>query len=135
MHKPHRILPWLALLWLAAGGIVSVMEDYRAVVVQRLLCPPTLLRALILLKGVSARFVEFSHLLSDLKAGFDAGQGSASRIDPLVEVDVLGIPEPGHRRGHADQRRPARERLGRRRRSTLGCDGRGCRRRVGGRQR
>ena len=54
-----------------------------------------LLRELVLSKGVRARFVEFSHLLADLKAGFDAGQGSASRIDPLVDVDVLGIDELG----------------------------------------
>lgn len=54
-----------------------------------------LLRELVISKGVRARFVEFSHLLSDLKAGFDSGQGSASRIDPLVDIEVLGIDELG----------------------------------------
>ncbi len=54
-----------------------------------------LLGELVLMKGVRARFVEFSHLLADLKAGFDAGQGSAARIDPLVDIDVLGIDELG----------------------------------------
>jgi DNA replication protein DnaC len=54
-----------------------------------------LLRELVLTKGVRARFVEFSHLLADLKAGFDTGQGSASRIDPLVDIEVLGIDELG----------------------------------------
>ncbi len=60
-----------------------------------------LLRELVLSKGVRGRFVEFSHLLADLKAGFDAGQGSASRIDPLVDVEVLGIDELG--KGRATQ--------------------------------
>jgi len=54
-----------------------------------------LLRELVLELGVRARFVEFSHLLADLKAGFDRGQGTAALIDPLVEVDVLGIDELG----------------------------------------
>ncbi len=54
-----------------------------------------LLRELVVDHGVRARFVEFSHLLSDLKAGFDRGQGTAALIDPLVEVDVLGIDELG----------------------------------------
>ena len=54
-----------------------------------------LLRELVVSKGVRARFVEFSHLLADLKTGFDRGQGTAALIDPLVEVDVLGIDELG----------------------------------------
>jgi DNA replication protein DnaC len=54
-----------------------------------------LLRELVVDHGVRARFVEFSHLLSDLKSGFDRGQGTAALIDPLVEVDVLGIDELG----------------------------------------
>ncbi|MCA9492039.1 MAG: ATP-binding protein [Myxococcales bacterium] len=54
-----------------------------------------LLRELVLLHGVSARFVEFSHLLADLKAGFDAGRGAAELLDPLVRVEVLAIDELG----------------------------------------
>ena len=54
-----------------------------------------LLREIVLLKGLRARFVEFSHLLADLKTGFDQGRGTAALIDPLVEVDVLGIDELG----------------------------------------
>ncbi len=54
-----------------------------------------LLRELVFAHGVTARFVEFSHLLSDLKSGFDVGRGSASTIDPLVAVDILAIDELG----------------------------------------
>ena len=53
------------------------------------------LRDLIFQHGVTARFVEFSHLLSDLKSGFDRGQGVAAIIDPLVRVQVLAIDELG----------------------------------------
>lgn len=53
------------------------------------------LRELIFEHGVTARFVEFSHLLADLKSGFDRGQGAASLIDPLVRVDILAIDELG----------------------------------------
>jgi len=54
-----------------------------------------MLRSLVAEKGVRARFVEFSHLLADLKAGFDRGQGTAALIDPLVDVELLGIDELG----------------------------------------
>jgi DNA replication protein DnaC len=54
-----------------------------------------MLRELVFRYGVSARFVEFSHLLADLKSGFDSGRGAAELIDPLVAVDVLAIDELG----------------------------------------
>jgi DNA replication protein DnaC len=54
-----------------------------------------LLRELVLRHGATARFVEFSHLLADLKSGFDSGRGAAALIDPLVAVDVLMIDELG----------------------------------------
>jgi DNA replication protein DnaC len=54
-----------------------------------------LVRDLIMVHGVRAKFVEFSHLLADLKAGFDIGRGMAQLIDPLVEVEVLAIDELG----------------------------------------
>jgi len=54
-----------------------------------------LLRELVFAHGVTARFVEFSHLLADLKSGFDVGRGSARTIDPLVAVDILAIDELG----------------------------------------
>lgn len=54
-----------------------------------------MLRELVFRHGVTVRFVEFSHLLADLKSGFDTGQGAARLIDPLVGVDVLAIDELG----------------------------------------
>jgi len=54
-----------------------------------------LLRDLVLRHGVRVKFVEFSHLLADLKSGFDIGRGMAALIDPLVDVDVLAIDELG----------------------------------------
>jgi DNA replication protein DnaC len=54
-----------------------------------------MLRELVFRYAVSARFVEFSHLLADLKSGFDSGRGAAELIDPLVAVDVLAIDELG----------------------------------------
>jgi len=54
-----------------------------------------LLRDLVFRHGVTARFVEFSHLVGDLKAGFDVGRGSHSLLDPLARVDVLAIDELG----------------------------------------
>jgi DNA replication protein DnaC len=55
----------------------------------------SMLRELVFRHGVSARFVEFSHLLADLKSGFDSGRGASELIDPLVAVDVLAIDELG----------------------------------------
>jgi len=60
-----------------------------------------MLRELVLVRGTAARFVEFSHLLADLKAGFDAGRGAAALLDPLVAVEVLAIDELGKGR-HTD---------------------------------
>lgn len=54
-----------------------------------------MLRELVFRHGASVRFVEFSHLLADLKSGFDHGQGASRLIDPLVAVDVLAIDELG----------------------------------------
>jgi DNA replication protein DnaC len=58
-----------------------------------------ILRYLMMQKGVEVRFVEFSHLLSELKAGFDAGHGEATVLEPLVRVPVLAIDELGKGRG------------------------------------
>lgn len=76
-------------------------EDNRGLVLYgdvgrgktHLLC--AILRDLVLVHGVSARFVEFSHLLADIKTGFDRGEGAGKLIDDLVSVDVLGIDELG----------------------------------------
>lgn len=53
------------------------------------------LRELVFRYGVRVRFVEFSHLLADLKTGFDTGQGPARLMEPLVAADVLAIDELG----------------------------------------
>ncbi|MFT7519894.1 MAG: DNA replication protein DnaC [Kiritimatiellia bacterium] len=45
--------------------------------------------------GVRTRFVEFSHLLARLKGRFDRGEGAASILDKLVNVEVLAIDELG----------------------------------------
>lgn len=54
-----------------------------------------MLRELVFRHGITVRFVEFSHLLADLKSGFDQKLGMARLIDPLVAVDVLAIDELG----------------------------------------
>ena len=59
----------------------------------------SMLRVLIMDHGVEARFVEFSHLLSQLKEGYDAGTGEATTLLPLVRVPVLAIDELGKGRG------------------------------------
>src|SRR5690606_29794257 len=60
-----------------------------------------MLRELIFDFGVSARFVEFSHLIADMKSSFEHGQGASSLVDPLVRVDVLAIDELGKGRNTA----------------------------------
>lgn len=52
-------------------------------------------RELVFDHGASARFVEFSHLIADLKYSFDRGSGAADLLGPLVQVDVLIIDELG----------------------------------------
>lgn len=52
-------------------------------------------RHLVLDLGVPVRFVDFSRLLWDLKAGFEAKVGEDALIAPLVEVEVLLIDELG----------------------------------------
>lgn len=54
-----------------------------------------MLRELVFEHGVSVRFVEFSHLLADMKYGFDRGEGSGKLMEELVSCDVLGIDELG----------------------------------------
>lgn len=54
-----------------------------------------LVRDLVFRHGITARFIEFSHLVGDLKAGFDQGRGTHELLDPLVRVDVLAIDELG----------------------------------------
>lgn len=55
----------------------------------------TVIRYLTLEKGLSARFVEFSHLVSSLREGFDQGLGESALLGPLIETPVLAIDELG----------------------------------------
>lgn len=59
----------------------------------RLLC--LVLRELTLEKSITCRFVEFSHLLGELKAQFDRGLGVNAILEKLVKLDVLAIDELG----------------------------------------
>lgn len=59
-----------------------------------------LARFLTLEHGVPVRYREFSHLLWDLKAGYQAGQGEDQIIAPLVSVEVLLIDELGQGRAN-----------------------------------
>ncbi len=56
------------------------------------------MRELIFRHGIRVRFVEFTHLLSDLKAGFDQGRSAEVLLLPLVDVDLLAIDELGRGR-------------------------------------
>ena len=52
-------------------------------------------RELIFRFGVPCRLVEFTHLLSTLKEGYDRGLGEAATLAPLIRVPVLAIDELG----------------------------------------
>ena len=52
-------------------------------------------RELIFRHGVPCRLVEFSHLLSMLKEGYDRGLGEAATLGPLIRVPILAIDELG----------------------------------------
>lgn len=52
-------------------------------------------RELVFRYGCTARFVEFSHLVADLKGGFDRKEGPAARMEELVAADLLIIDELG----------------------------------------
>lgn len=54
-----------------------------------------LVRDLVFERGVRARFVEFTHLLSEMKAHFDRKQGVSGLLDELATVEVLALDELG----------------------------------------
>jgi DNA replication protein DnaC len=54
-----------------------------------------MLRELVFTHGAKVRFVEFSHLLADVRYGFDRGEGPGALIEELVKADVLAIDELG----------------------------------------
>jgi len=54
-----------------------------------------LVRHFALERGLTSRFVDFFHLLGDIKAGFHDGRSQEDLIGPLVEPEVLVIDELG----------------------------------------
>ena len=54
-----------------------------------------ILRELTLVKGVPCRFIEFSHLLGEIRSQYDHGRGGTTIVGPLVDTDVLAIDELG----------------------------------------
>ncbi|MCO4747131.1 MAG: ATP-binding protein [Proteobacteria bacterium] len=91
----------------AMGGAMDLLKDFDRAADNRglVLYGPVgrgkthllayLVRRLIFEKHATSRFVEFSHLLSDLRASFDRGTPASQLVTPLVEVDVLVIDELG----------------------------------------
>ncbi len=65
-----------------------------------------ILRHLVLQRGIEARYVEFMHLLSDLRATYSGGN-PATVMAPLLKVPVLVVDELGKGRS-AQQRRGER---------------------------
>ncbi|HJN75840.1 MAG TPA: AFG1/ZapE family ATPase [Myxococcota bacterium] len=53
------------------------------------------LREIVFAKGARVRFVEFTHLLQDLRRGFDSGRGTTALIDEVMDCEVLAIDELG----------------------------------------
>lgn len=53
------------------------------------------IRYLTLEMGQSARFIEFTHLLSEIREGFDRGKGEANTLGPINDIDILAIDELG----------------------------------------
>ncbi|MFP4598777.1 MAG: ATP-binding protein [Persicimonas sp.] len=62
-----------------------------------------MIRHLTLEKGISSRFIEFTHLLSQIREQFDQGKGESEIMAPLAEVPVLAIDELGKGRNNAWQ--------------------------------
>jgi len=54
-----------------------------------------LVRDLCLAVGVRARLIEFSHLLSQIKAGYDAGRSESDTLGDLVDTPLLFVDELG----------------------------------------
>ncbi len=52
-------------------------------------------RDMTLKSGVATLFIEFTHLLADIHAGFDRGAGEADVMGPLINMPILIIDELG----------------------------------------
>lgn len=57
------------------------------------------LRELVLARGVAARFIEFSHLLGELREGFSEQRSDRNIMNELAAVPVLAIDELGKGKG------------------------------------
>ncbi len=55
-------------------------------------------RRLTLEKGVPCRFVDYSHLVKDLRRSYETGEGESAHVVPLFQVEVLLIDELGRGR-------------------------------------
>lgn len=53
------------------------------------------IRYLTLEKGIHARFIEFSHLLGEIREQYDHGKGDNTVLAPLIDTSVLAIDELG----------------------------------------
>jgi DNA replication protein DnaC len=62
-----------------------------------------IVRYLTLEKGIACRFIEFTHLLSEIREQFDRGRGEADILGPISQVPVLAIDELGKGRNNAWQ--------------------------------
>ena len=52
-------------------------------------------REITLSRGIPTVFVEFTHLLASIRAGYDKQQGEANVLEPLIDAPVLIIDELG----------------------------------------
>lgn len=59
-----------------------------------------IIRYLTLEKGIACRFIEFTHLLSEIREQFDRGRGEADILGPIAQVPVLAIDELGKGRNN-----------------------------------
>jgi len=72
------------------------------------------LRYLTLAAGVECRFVEFTHLLSEIRTLYGTNRSEAELLDPLIHVKVLAIDELGKGRNSEFEHRIVDELISRR---------------------
>lgn len=72
------------------------------------------LRHLTLNKGIPCRFIEFTHLLSNLREQYSQNKGEGEILGPLAEIPVLAIDELGKGRNSDFERRILDELISRR---------------------
>jgi len=59
-----------------------------------------IIKKLTLEKGVSCKFVDFFHLLADIKEGYSGGKSDKEIIEPFVKAPVLVVDELGKGRNN-----------------------------------